>query len=72
MLKIFKNKIFFFKAVTKKKKKKHYNIFFMSLKQNKKRLLLLILENTGDRVFSASKTKMPTEYREKCIRCFKN
>ena len=44
----------------------------MPLKQNKKRLLLLILENTGDRVFSASKTKMPTEYREKCIRCFKN
>ena len=31
-----------------------------------------MLENTGDRVFSASKTEKPTEYREKGIRCFKN
>ena len=26
----------------------------------------------GDRVLSACKTKIPTEYREKGIRCFKN
>ena len=38
----------------------------------KKRLLLLITENTSDRVFSVRKTKMPTKYREKDIRCFKN
>ena len=36
----------------------------------KKRLLLLITENTSDRVFSVR--KMPTKYREKDIRCFKN
>ena len=29
-------------------------------------------ENTGDTTFSACKTKMPTEYRENGIRCFKN
>ena len=29
-------------------------------------------ENTGDRTFSVCQTKMPTEYREKGIRCFKN
>ena len=40
--------------------------------QNKKGLLLLIPENTGDRAFTVYKTKMPTQYREKGIRCFKN
>ena len=74
MLKIFKN-IFFFKAVKEKKKKKiqqkYYDIFFISLKQNKERLLL-IPENIGDTVFIVCKTKIPTEYREKGIRCFQN
>ena len=46
-------------------------MFFISFKQNKKRLLL-IPENTGEKAFSVHKTRMPTEYREKCIRCFKN
>ena len=40
--------------------------------KQKKEMLLLIPENTGDRVFSVRKTKIPTEYREKDIRCFKN
>ena len=35
-------------------------------------LLLLIPENTCDRVFSVRKTKIPSEYREKDARCFKN
>ena len=46
--------------------------FFISFKKNKKRLLLLIPENTIDRAFSARKSKMPTEYREKGIKRFKN
>ena len=29
-------------------------------------------ENTDDRAFCVCKTKMPTKYREKGIRCFKN
>ena len=70
MLKIFKN-IFLFQTV-KKIQQKYYNIFSIWFRENKKRLLLLILRNIGDRVFSASKTKMPTGYREKGIRCFKN
>ena len=41
-------------------------------KTEKEKLLLLIHENIGDRVLSVFKTKMPTEYREKGIRCFKN
>ena len=41
-------------------------------KLKKEKLLLLIPENMGDRVLSACKTKIPTEYREKGIRCFKN
>ena len=41
-------------------------------KQEKEKLLLLIPENIGDRVFNVCKTKIPTEYRGKCIRCFKN
>ena len=36
------------------------------------RLLLLIPENTADRAFSVRKTRIPTEYREKGIRYFKN
>ena len=32
----------------------------------------LILEKIGDIVLSACKTKIPTEYREKGIRYFKN
>ena len=42
------------------------------LSQHMKRLLLLMLEKIRDRVFIVHKTTMPTEYREKCIRCFKN
>ena len=34
--------------------------------------MLLIPENIADRVLSVCKTKIPTEYREKGIRCFKN
>ena len=64
MLKIFN--IFFFKVVktnTKKEKLK---------KPKKEKLLFLIPENIGDRVLSVCKTKIPTEYREIGIRCFKN
>ena len=35
-------------------------------------LLLLIPENIGDRALSVFKTKIPTEYRQKVIRYFKN
>ena len=38
----------------------------------KKEKSLLIPENIGDRVLGICKTKVPTEYREKGIRCFKN
>ena len=31
-----------------------------------------MFENLGDRVLSVCKTKIPTEYREKGIKCFKN
>ena len=58
------------------------NIFFKVVKTNtkkekleklkNKKLLLLTSENIGDRVLSVCKTKIPTEYREKGIRCFKN
>ena len=41
-------------------------------KAKKDMLLLLIPENTSDRVLSVHKTKIPTEYRKKDIRCFKN
>ena len=41
-------------------------------KQEKEKLLLLIPENIGDRVFNVCKTKIPTEYRGKCIRGLKN
>ena len=70
MLKIFKNKNFPFQSCEKIQQKDY--IFFISFKQNKKALLLTIPENTGDRMFSARKTKIPTEYRAKGIRCFKN
>ena len=46
--------------------------FFISFKQNKKKVAVIIPENTGHRVFSVRKTKVPTEYREKGIRYFKN
>ena len=39
---------------------------------SKKKALLLVPENTADRVFSVHKTKIPTEYRKKYIKCFKN
>ena len=71
MLKIFKEKYFLFKAV-KTNTTKYYNIFSKSFRKNKKRLLLLMPGNTGDKKFSVCKFKMPTEYREKGIRCFKN
>ena len=41
-------------------------------KPGKEKLSLLIPENIGDRVLSVCKTQIPTEYREKGIRCFKN
>ena len=31
---------------------------------------MFIPENAGDRVLRVRKTEMPTEYREKVIRCF--
>ena len=65
MLKIFKN-IFFFKVVKTNTKKERLE------KPKKEKLLLLIPENIGDRVLSVCKTKIPTEYREKGIRCLKN
>ena len=55
--------IFFFKVVKTNSKME---------KPKKEKLLLLIPENTGDRVLSVFKTKMPTEYREKGISSFKN
>ena len=39
-------------------------------KLKKEKLLLLIPENMGDRVLSACKTKIPTEYREKRYKVF--
>ena len=33
---------------------------------------MLTPENTADRVISVCKIKIPTEYRDKDIRCFKN
>ena len=66
MLKIFKNKYFVFKVVKTNTKKEKLE------KPKKEKLLLLIPENRGDRVLSVCKTKIPTEYREKGIRCFKN
>ena len=72
MLSIFKNEYFLLKAV-KTNTTKILQDFLHNLKaKNKKMLLLLMPENEGDRTFSVSKTKMPTEYRKKEIRCFKN
>ena len=61
---MFKN-IFFFKLVKTNTKKE-------SLEKPKKEKQLLIAEKIGDRVLSVCETKIPTEYREKGIRCFKN
>ena len=47
-------------------------MFYLYLLSQKSKLRLLIPENTGERVFSVCKTKIPTEYREKDIRYFKN
>ena len=58
---MFKN-IFFFKLVKTNTKKE----------KPKKEKQLLIAEKIGDRVLSVCETKIPTEYREKGIRCFKN
>ena len=66
MLKIFKNKYFVFKVVKTNTKKEKLE------KPKKRKLLLLIPENRSDGVLSVCKTKIPTEYREKGIRCFKN
>ena len=63
MLKIFKN-IFFFEVVKTNTKKERLE------NPKKEKLLLLIPEK--HRVLSVCKTKIPTEYREKGIRCFKN
>ena len=70
MLKVLKRNIFFLKAI--KTKQKYHNIFPISFKQNKKRLLLLIPENIGDRAFSMRKSRIPTNFREEDMRCFKN
>ena len=61
---MFKN-IFFFNFVKTNTKKE-------SLEKPKKEKQLLIAEKIGDRVLSVCETKIPTEYREKGIRCFKN
>ena len=66
MLKIFKNKYFLFKVVKTNTKIERLE------KPKKEKLLLLIPENPGNRVVSVCKTKIPTKYREKGIRCFKN
>ena len=58
--------ILFFKVVKTNTKKERLE------KPKKKMFLLLIPENIGDRMLSMCKTKMPTEYRENDIRCFKN
>ena len=58
--------LFFLKVVKTNTKKESLE------KPKKEKLLLLIPENIGDRVLSVCKTKIPTEYREKGIRCFKN
>ena len=63
--KYLKINIFFFKNVKTNTKKERLE------KPNKEKLLLLIPENISDRVLSMCKTKIPTEYREKAIRCFK-
>ena len=39
-------------------------------KPKKEKLLLLIPEDKGDRKLSVQNYKIPTEYREKGIRCF--
>ena len=41
-------------------------------KPKKEKFLLLRTENIGERMVSVSKTKKPTEYRGKNIRCLKN
>ena len=64
MLKILPKDIFFFKAVKTNTANilQHYPY---PLSKTRKLLLLLIPGNTGDRAFSAPKTRIPTEYKEK-------
>ena len=64
--KYLKMNIFFFKVVKRNTEKERLQ------KPKKENLLLLIPGNIDDRVLSVYKTKIPTEYREKGIRCFKN
>ena len=64
MLKIFN--IFFFKVVKTNTKKEKLE------KPKKEKLLSLTPENISDRVLSVCKTEIPTKYREKSLRCFKN
>ena len=56
----------FFKVVKTNIKKENLE------KPKKEKFLMVTPENIGDRVLSVCKTKIPTEYREKGIRCFKN
>ena len=65
ILRCFKN-IFSFKVVKTNTKKEKLE------KPKEEKLLLLIPENTGVRVLSVCKTKIPTEYRKADISCFKN
>ena len=61
----FKNK-YFLKKLWKQTQKDKLE------KPEKEKLLLLIPDNIGDRVLNVCKTKIPTEYRGKCIRGLKN
>ena len=66
MLKAFKNKYFFLKLSKQTKKRKVG-------KGKKGKLLLLIHENIDDRkLLNIEKLNIPTEYRQKGIKCFKN
>ena len=58
--------IFFLKFVKTNTKKEKLE------KVKKEKMFLLTSEIIGNRALSVCKTKIPTEYRAKSIRCFKN
>ena len=67
MLKIFKNKLFFFLNCKNKHKKGNFE------KAKKEQVVALTPKNIDDRKLNLRKTtKIPTEYREKAIRYFEN
>ena len=71
MLKILK-KYFLFQSC-KNKHNKSITFSPYPLSKIRKRLMLLISKNTRDRNFiSNGKTRIPTEYGEKGVSCFKN